>query len=71
MWCPLAEHRLWTLIVNQVLEERTSSPARWKKRWFRELTDKALRRGSFNSVPDLIAAIDYLAAHNDDPKPFK
>ena len=42
------------------------------ERWFRELTDKALRRGSFNSVPDLIAAIqDYLAAHNDDPKPFK
>ena len=40
------------------------------ERWFRELTDKALRRGSFNSVPDLIAAIeDYLAAHNDDPKP--
>ena len=34
--------------------------------------DKALRRGSFNSVPDLIAAIEnYLAAHNDDPKPFK
>ena len=42
------------------------------ERWFRELTDKALRRGSFNSVPDLIAAIeDYLDAHNDDPKPFK
>ena len=42
------------------------------ERWFRELTDKALRRGSFNSVPDLIAAIqDYLAAHNDDPKSFK
>lgn len=40
------------------------------KRCFRELTDKALRRGSFNSVPDLIAAIqDYLAAHNDDPNP--
>ena len=42
------------------------------ERWFRELTDKALRRGSFNSVPDLIATIeDYLAAHNGDPKPFK
>ena len=40
--------------------------------WFRELTDKALRRGSFNSVPDLITAIqDYLDAHNEDPKPFK
>ena len=41
------------------------------ERWFRELTDKALRRGSFNSVPALITAIeDYLEAHNDDPKPF-
>ena len=42
------------------------------ERWFRELTDKALRRGSFNAVPDLVTAIeDYLAAHNDNPKPFK
>src|SRR5579859_1022873 len=41
------------------------------ERWFRELTEKALRRGVFHSVPDLIAAIDaFLAAHNDDPKPF-
>jgi len=41
------------------------------ERWFRELTDKAIRRGVFHSVPDLIAAIDdYLQAHNDDPKPF-
>ena len=40
------------------------------ERWFRELTDKALRRGVFHSVPDLIAKIeDYLAAHNNDPKP--
>ncbi|MGO8684066.1 MAG: IS630 family transposase [Thermoleophilia bacterium] len=41
------------------------------ERWFRELTEKALRRGVFASVPDLIAAIDeFLAAHNDDPRPF-
>jgi len=41
------------------------------ERWFRELTDKALRRGVFHSVPDLIAAIEtYLHAHNNDPKPF-
>jgi transposase len=41
------------------------------ERWFRELTDKALRRGVFHSVPDLIAKIeDYLNAHNNDPKPF-
>jgi len=41
------------------------------ERWFRELTDKALRRGVFNSVPDLITAIeDYMNAHNDEPKPL-
>jgi len=41
------------------------------ERWFRELTDKALRRGVFHSVPDLIEKIEeYLDAHNDDPKPF-
>jgi transposase len=41
------------------------------ERWFRELTDKAIRRGVFHSVPDLIEAIEkFLNAHNDDPKPF-
>ncbi len=37
----------------------------------RELNDKALRCNEFHSVPDLIVKIeDYLAAHNDNPKPF-
>lgn len=41
------------------------------ERWFRELTDKALRRGVFHSVPDLIASIEkYMDAHNQNPKPF-
>jgi hypothetical protein len=41
------------------------------KRWFRELTDKAVRRGVFHSVPDLTTAIEeYLNAHNNNPKPF-
>ena len=41
------------------------------ERWFRELTEKAIRRGVFHSVPELIDAINaFLAAHNDDPKPF-
>ena len=41
------------------------------ERWFRELTEKALRRGVFPSVPDLIAAIGgFLQAHNQDPRPF-
>jgi transposase len=41
------------------------------ERWFRELTDKALRRGTFGSVPELIAAIqEYIDTHNNDPKPY-
>jgi DDE superfamily endonuclease len=41
------------------------------ERWFRELAQKALRRGVFRSVPELVSAIyAYLDAHNADPKPF-
>ena len=41
------------------------------ERFFRDLSDKALRRGSFDSVDDLIAAIqEYVNAHNDNPKPI-
>lgn len=41
------------------------------ERWFCELTDKALRRGVFHSVPDLIAAIqEYIDSHNTDPRPY-
>ncbi len=41
------------------------------ERWFREITDKRLRRGSFRSVPELIAAIrEYLEGHNQNPKVF-
>jgi transposase len=39
--------------------------------FFSKLTAKAIRRGVFPSVPDLIEAIDgYLAATNTNPKPF-
>jgi transposase len=41
------------------------------ERWFRDLTDKNLRRGIFGSVPDLIASIEkYMAVNNNDPKPY-
>jgi len=41
------------------------------ERWFREITDKRIRRGSFKSVPDLIAAImQYLDNHNQNPRVF-
>ena len=41
------------------------------ERWFGKLTDKAIRRGVFHSVPELITAIEaYLEANNDNPQPF-
>jgi transposase len=41
------------------------------ERWLGELTAKRIRRDSFPSVPDLIAAIEeFLEAWNENPKPF-
>ena len=52
----------------------TPTSASWLnliERWFREITEKAIRRGTFLSVPALIATImQYLDANNADPKPF-
>jgi transposase len=41
------------------------------ERWFAEITRKRIRRGSFKSVADLIAAIQLYIDHNNaHPKPF-
>jgi len=41
------------------------------ERWFRELTEKTIRRGSFASVPELKQAIEeFMRAWNQNPKPF-
>jgi transposase len=41
------------------------------ERWFRELSEKRIRRGSFTSVEDLKFAInEYLEENNKHPKPF-
>jgi len=41
------------------------------ERWFREITDKRIRRDSFVSVPQLIEAImDYIEHHNQNPETF-
>jgi transposase len=41
------------------------------ERWFREITDKRIRRGVFHSVPELVDAIqEYLQTNNAQPKPF-
>lgn len=42
------------------------------ERWFKELTDRRLRRGTFSSVAALTEAIETWVAHrNADPKPFE
>ena len=52
----------------------TPTSASWLnmvERFFRDLTQNRLRRGVFRSVGELIAAIqEYLACHNEAPKPF-
>jgi transposase len=41
------------------------------ERWFAELTNKRIRRGSFRSVEELIAAIqEFLTVWNEKPRPF-
>ncbi len=52
----------------------TPTSASWLnlvERWFGALTEKRIRRGSFYSVDELVAAItEYLDEHNKDPRPF-
>jgi transposase len=41
------------------------------ERWFAKITEQRIRRGAFQSVDQLITAIDdYIAANNRNPKPF-
>ena len=41
------------------------------ERFFRDLTQKRLRRGAFINVPDLVSTIEeYLETHNVDPAPY-
>ena len=41
------------------------------ERWFGEITRRRIRRGSFNSVQELIQAIhEYIQINNDNPTPF-
>jgi hypothetical protein len=41
------------------------------ERWFRELTDKCLRRASFTSTDQLTESImNYIDLTNESPKPF-
>jgi transposase len=49
----------------------SSSWLNWVERWFGEWSEKAIRRGTFVSVPDLQEAIErFLETWNQKPKPF-
>jgi transposase len=52
----------------------TPTSASWMnmvERFFRDITTARLRRGVFTNVPELVAAIEeYIAHHNENPKPF-
>lgn len=52
----------------------TPTSASWLnmvERFFRDLSEKAIKRGSFYDVNDLIGAItEYINQHNDDPTPY-
>jgi transposase len=41
------------------------------ERFFRDLDQKRLKRGSFQNVPHLVEAInEYVRVHNENPKPI-
>lgn len=66
-WLAHKDRRRWHLHFVPT----SSSWLNLVERWFKELTDKRLRRGVFTSVTDLIDAITTWAKHwNNDPKPF-
>jgi transposase len=66
-WLAHKDRRRWHLHYTPT----SSSWLNLIERWFKELTDKRLRRGAFTSVADLTAAITTWARHwNADPKPF-
>jgi len=66
-WLAHKDRRRWHLHFTPT----SSSWLNLIERWFKELTDKRLRRGRFTSVADLSDAITTWAEHwNTDPKPF-
>ncbi|MFC9361774.1 IS630 family transposase [Rhodococcus sp. NPDC057014] len=66
-WLAHKNRRRWHLHYTPT----SSSWLNLIERWFKELTDKRLRRGVFTSVTDLADAITTWAQHwNKEPKPF-
>src|SRR5450755_2369955 len=69
-----AEVKTWLTAHPRFITHFVPTSCSWLnliERWFAELTNKRIRRASFLSVPDLIAAIqEFLGAWNENPKPF-
>ena len=66
-WLAHPDRRRWHLHFTPT----SSSWMNLIERWFKELTDKRLRRGRFTSVDELTDAITTWAEHwNADPKRF-
>ncbi|MGH3501008.1 MAG: IS630 family transposase [Nocardioidaceae bacterium] len=66
-WLAHKDRRRWHLHFTPT----SSSWLNLIERWFKELTDKRLRRGRFTSLAELTDAITVWAEHwNVDPKPF-
>ena len=66
-WLAHRDRRRWHLHFTPT----SSSWLNLVERWFKELTDKRLHRGTFTSIDDLTEAIVVWAeAWNRDPKPF-
>ncbi len=66
-WLASPKRKRWHLHFTPT----SSSWLNLVERWFKELTDRRLRRGTFNSVAALIDAIELWVEHwNDNPKPF-
>jgi len=66
-WLAHRDRRRWHLHFTPT----SSSWLNLIERWFKDLTDRRLRRGTFTSVGDLTQAITTWAEHwNEDPKPL-
>ena len=66
-WLAHRDRRRWHLHFTPT----SSSWLNLIERWFKELTDRRLRRGTFTNVQELSDAISTWAKHwNTDPKPF-
>jgi transposase len=60
--------------LERIVQHYTPTSSSWMnmvERFFRDLTEDAIRDGSFTGIGELVEAIlDYLATHNENPKRY-